>query len=546
MAAEGEGRDEAVLTFQLTWGLDEKCIDFVCSLPTSVQGEVIRQFQHAPEQTNPSARCMAFAKKVMQELGSATSLPEFQAKWGIDEKCTEFLASLPEQVLSTVIASFYQKPEQTNVSARCQAFAQSVLRRQGGGALAATRPAFSASPAIRLGGALQQGARPMLIPPTVRRQPDPLLSLQVNAPLPAAITRLGRPARSASSGGEDYVPGGDDAVSHLLEFQSRWGLDDTCVDYLGSLPPSLQMKLVTEFTHRPDQTNPSARCMAFARKILQTQSVVEDNSGALAEFQATWGIDETCLAYLTSMPPHVQAVVLSTFEHRPDQTNASARCQAFARSVLQRSGGAPPPQAAGGYSSLAYPAASVPRMVPPRVIPRPLEALAAPQVIGARRVAPVFAALPYAAAPAGAAAEAGPESIDLLQFQAMWGLDDRCMEHLQSLPAQVQATVLARFEHRPDQTNPSARCQAFAQSIMRGQQGSALLQDFQGKWGVDDRCMELLSSLPPHVQAIVTSGFEHRPDQTNVSARCMAFARSVLVRTPHAGFGPPAKAQRLA
>merc|ERR1712129_567640 len=108
----------------------------------------------------------------------------------------------------------------------------------------------------------------------------------------------------------------------------------------------------------------------------------------------------------------------------------------------------------------------------------------------------------------------------------MGGLDDRCIGHLESFPQLVQDTVIARFEHRPDQTNASARCVAFAKSVASSQGAQHPvdpLAQFQANWGLDAKCMDYLSTLSPEVQGIVMTQFDHKPHQTNPSARCMAF-----------------------
>mmetsp|Transcript_98319 Transcript_98319/g.316964 ORF Transcript_98319/g.316964 Transcript_98319/m.316964 type:complete len:321 (+) Transcript_98319:1122-2084(+) len=305
-----------------------------------------------------------------------------------------------------------------------------------------------------------------------------------------------------------------DSVGGLLQFQSTWGLDDKCMDYLSSLPQHVQNKVMAEFDHRSDQTNPSARCMAFAKKLLQTQSQdpAENAASSLPDFQARWGIDDRCVAYLAALPPQVLAIVLTNFEHRPDQTNVSARCQAFAKSVLQQSGLAQPQAVAQHSFGYRGGASHALEGVAPAGFKRPRE----PELAGGFQA----------------------ESLDLLQFQVQWDLDERCMDYLSSLPPHVQAIVVSKFEHKADQTNPSARCQAFAQSVLRVQQGPNVLQDFQVKWGLDDRCIEFLSTLPQHVQAIVIKGFDHGPGRTNVSARCMGFARSVMQRSGQPGIVP--------
>jgi len=126
--------------------------------------------------------------------------------------------------------------------------------------------------------------------------------------------------------------------------------------------------------------------------------------------------------------------------------------------------------------------------------------------------------------------------MNLHQFQAKWGLDDKCIEQLSSFPVDIQTAVMSNFNHGPHQTNPSARCMAFAKSVAasQGQQVGSFNTDpllpFQAKFGLDDRCIQLLSNMPAQVQAVVVAQFDHQAHQTNPSARCMAFAKSTLQR----------------
>jgi len=348
-----------------------------------------------------------------------------------------------------------------------------------------------------------------------------------------------RPQHSSSAfggGGSDFGPGlrpqgGGRAASHNSAasaggsldarfFQAQWGLDDQCAEFLETLPPAVQAIVFEKFNHEPHQTNPSARCKAFARGILQAhqQQTAED---PLITFQQQWGIDDSCLQFLRMLPPEAQSTVITDFSHQPHQTNVSARCQAFAKSVLQKQQHHQPhstPRAAGPpavYSSGVVPAGGG----------------------GIKRPRAEFEGNPFGGG--GGHFGGGGQDANLRRFQAQWGLDDKCLSHLQSLPSQVQAIVMENFHHRPDQTNASARCMAFAKSVAntQGQQYQAMdpLSEFQAKYGLDSSCMKFIENMPAEVQSAVISGFDHQPHQTNPSARCMAFAKSVAK-----GMGQPA------
>merc|ERR1719183_382444 len=83
---------------------------------------------------------MAFAKGIMQKQapnagGNMVALMQFQATWGLDDRVTEYIGTLPPQVQQTVIMQFEHGPGQDNPSARCRAFARVIAQKaeaQGG------------------------------------------------------------------------------------------------------------------------------------------------------------------------------------------------------------------------------------------------------------------------------------------------------------------------------------------------------------------------------------------------------------------------------
>jgi hypothetical protein len=415
----GNGMND-LLEFQLTFGLDDRCIEFLSKMPPHVKAQVVDGFRHSPEQTNASARCVAFAKKVSQGdqggavMGAVVSpLQQFQATWGIDDKCMEFLATLSPEVQATVCGTFNHQPGQTNVSARCFAFARSIQQR--------------------LTGTMSAPAQPVM--------------LHQVAPVSYGATQSygakGKASPMSASGG---------AFNALVQFRDHWGVDDRCMDFLASLTPD------------------------------------------------------------------VQATVIATFDHQPGQTNVSARCFGFAKSVQQKQ--------MGGMPARAAPA---PMMIQPRRFSEVTSSFGAAMMVAEQEVK---------------SQRVSPVEDHLVAFQNQWGLDDKCIQSIASLPAAVQASVIAGFRHNPDQTNPSARCFAFAKKLMQSQPGAtpfspqqqfqspqlSPLQQFQSWWGVDDKCMEFLASLSLEIQNTVVQTFDHQQGQTNVSARCFAFARSIQQR----------------
>jgi hypothetical protein len=284
--------------------VDDRCAEFLASLPPDVQHTVFTTFDHKPGQTNVSARCFAFARSVQQKgtpqhVVALTPLQQFQAHWGIDDHCAEFLGTLPPEAQDTVFRTFNHQPGQTNVSARCFAFARSIQQKHGVAHI------------------------PMRVPPA----PTHIL-----APPPAqGVKRKADYAHVSQS----------HASNDLHQFGSHWGIDDQCMQYLSSLPLPVQEAVMAGFQHNAGQTNVSARCFAFAKKMLQSQpqdsrSHVWNDPNPLQQFQHTWGIDDKCMEFLSSMSPAAQQVVIDTFDHQPGQTNVSARCFAFARKVQDK------------------------------------------------------------------------------------------------------------------------------------------------------------------------------------------------------------------
>lgn len=272
------------------------------------------------------------------------------------------------------------------------------------------------------------GAAPVHVPPPVMhtaqaRQPV-VVSPQVVPEHVARGVKRPRPATSHDQSGD------------LMQLQAQFGLDERCLQYVSSLPPEVQEIVVTQFRHNPGQTNASARFYAFAKRVMDGQQAQAPVQTPLQQFQGWWGVDDKCIDFLSTLSPEVQTVVIDTFSHQPGQTNVSARCFAFARSVNDRiMGGARPPQAR--QAVVVSP--------PTREWHQQQQSYAQEQQ------------------------HATPASLE--EFQQTWGVDGRCVEYLASLPADVQAVVLESFSHTPGQTNVSARCFGFAKSIFNKRYG---------------------------------------------------------------------------
>jgi len=511
--------------FKANWQLDDKCMDYLQSMPGEVQAAVIRQFDHKPDQTNPSARCMAFAKKLLQahvageaaaqsEATSATPGFAPPASLGLDSQCLEILGALPQHLQRGVMSHFCASQGQA---------AQAVptgLPRGHFPDPAAVQQLRRSMPSLQLLSGLHRP--PQRQPPQAHRQ----AWAQLRAPEEEACL-----AQALPPGLQSLHVGDSDQVRALLEFQARWGLDDKCMDYLGSMPIEIQMKVSSGFDHRPDQTNPSARCMAFAKKLWQSQDVIESVSNSMPAFQAKWGIDDQCRAFLATLPAQVQAIVVRNFNHNAEQTNVSARCQAFAKSVLQRqsqSGLVVHTQSQPQLQSQTYPLVQPPTQTLIQPPAHRLQSQPAPKLQSQLAQKLQFQPAPKLQFQPAPKLQPGPAH----RLQQLSGADGPNGWHpdLADRPDWSDEAGGGAWGKRPRGPNPGP--------VVPAPDPLELLQ-FQANWGLDDRCMDYLQSMPAHVQHVVVKKFEHTPDQTNPSKRCMAFARSVLQRTTQLEPGAP-------
>lgn len=402
-------------------------------------------------------------------------------------------------------------------------------------------------------------AQPQFVSPPASA---PAATYQV-VPPPTYVPTVPPPATGGHGTKRKWDEAQTGSIPNLQQFQAQWDLDGPCIAFLSTMPPEVLQDVITNFTHAPHQTNASARCMSFAKARMAQwglggQAAAPPPVSPLQQFQATWGVDDRCMEYISSLHPEIQSQVLEGFRHTPDQTNVSGRCFAFARSIAQRvmSPGQhqqyqqqqqqlhQPPQRAveswqdpwkqtGSWETEQWKV----RPPPPRqVVPPPSRLLAV-------RHPPDAVAMPSYGMDAGVGGVSDDVS-PLLEFQQRWGLDDKCIEFVASLPVDIQAMVIEKFDHRPDQTNASARCFSFAKSIIQRHGGGeaiqappqlSMLDQFQMRWGIDDRCKEYLASLSPSLQAHICQNFSHAPDQTNVSARCFAFAKGAATKLGSGG-----------
>merc|ERR1712232_1006661 len=130
--------------------------------------------------------------------------------------------------------------------------------------------------------------------------------------------------------------------------------------------------------------------------------------------------------------------------------------------------------------------------------------------------------------------------------EAVTGDDSgKCLQFLESLPTEVQASVVEGVKTQPAETfawlshartlnaNELTAALSGGGGQTQAAAGPTPLETFGQKYGIDEKCMEYLKSMTPVAQATVVDTFEHQPGQSNVSKRCIAYARIIQQRYPY-------------
>mmetsp|Transcript_55502 Transcript_55502/g.124813 ORF Transcript_55502/g.124813 Transcript_55502/m.124813 type:complete len:535 (+) Transcript_55502:84-1688(+) len=232
-----------------------------------------------------------------------------------------------------------------------------------------------------------------------------------------------------------------------------------------------------------------------------TPSVFED--GGVAEFVATWGLNDSSAELLRSLDDHTRQKVMTEFSPRDGTHNIEGKFNAFVRSL----------NASAGAGLQDRPSA---------------EDLA----------------------------EIAPE---LGEFCATWGLDTAGVAWLHSLPVEVVKVVIAQFEPKEDTQNIIGKLKAFARSVQARQPSmnaalasapwnngyggnmradtigppGADLVTFAEQWSLDEATVQQLRAYPPDVQATVVKNFHPKGEIHNINGKCLAFARSIGMGSQH-------------
>lgn len=129
-----------------------------------------------------------------------------------------------------------------------------------------------------------------------------------------------------------------------------------------------------------------------------------------------------------------------------------------------------------------------------------------------------------------------PPTEDMLQkFAQKWNLDANSRKFLKGLPGPVQAAVVSGFRASETTHCVNALMHAYACSVARKLASSPetfgaldqAMDQFIGRWHLDDEARSFIRELPPEVQFEVIIGFHPKEGTPDYGALLRNFARSV-------------------
>jgi len=630
---EDEQLGDLLQDFVLRWSFDGQTCTFLQSLPADVQRAVISGFDPPEGTRSVDAKLHAFARARAAELGhlehasprggggggagpsssfpaglhnlptprsgghgsSAAGLsagdliPDFLAKWGLDEGSGQTLRCLPEGLLHEVIASFAPPTGTRNHNAKLACFVKAKQAELG--------PA-----------GVHNVAQPLAAPQ--------LLVQQTRAPLP-------RTAHAPT----DYDTASEDIVR---QFADVWSLDEASVQMLLELPIEVCTSVIANFNPPPDTQNVNGKLHAFARGALQKGGHPVSGLGgapaaasaaalpslasglgsrglsalarqaapadAVGSFAALWGLDLASEALLRTLGPDHLAQVLAEFNPPAGTLNPNGKLNAFVRSVLSGGGVstayAPDPVASfasrwGIDGEAEQTLRSLPESARAAVIaefnPPPGTLNVSGKLKGFIRAKvgtnhaggsaggggggggaglPPLVPLPAVNRPRPTSAR----SVDgsgghglIAEFVSNWQLDAEAEAMLRGLPEDVLDAVVRDFRPPMGTRNPSGKLHAFVRARLADSPAGAagggggsgpsasgalsrpppldgggedfcgddVVRDFVLRWNLDPSSESLMRSLPEDVLQRVVQGFAPEANTRNPNAKLAMWVRSI-------------------
>lgn len=301
----------------------------------------------------------------------------------------------------------------------------------------------------------------------------------------------------------------------LEEFKHKFPMDERAWDFLCSASGETQERVLAEFRPRHEgDDNYSAAVTAFVRSLESRTHAKGPNQLQLDAFCERFPTDARALEYLTSSSPEVQLEVVSSFSPaNMSETDYSRQLTFYVKKVRELAHSYGMPSTASGE-------------------------LGAPP-----------------------ARHAFVKRSKLSEFRERFPMDERAFDFLESLPADVQSTVLSEFKpRRAGDADYSAAVTSFIRAVRdrhasletatggaqghRSGRGSesggsesgggtarSLLDGFRRRYPMDDRAFDFLRQASFEVQEDMLAEFRPRREgEDDYSGAVTAFIRKLQDR----------------
>jgi len=492
---------------------------------------------------------------------TSEAVAEFADRWNLDTAAVEYLNSLDESVKNTVLAEFAPRDNTHDVAGKMYAFSRSIMSQKTNVAqMTPELEAFAArwsldGAAVAWLVSLPQGVLSVLMEQFEPKEDTHNIIGKMRSFARSIQARI--PARGMAEEANNH--GG---LTHRLnDFAVKWGLEESAVSMLRTLPQVVQQTCIEEFDPKGDVVNVSGKLCAFARSIAAGRQHASQD--VVDAFAMHWGLDAGTTQFLRALPQEARSIVIEQFDPMAGTRDVSGRLRKFANGILAKG----PFTAPAGHYMDGH-ATRHRDVLPPWVPPwketsamRPTSQFSA----GPGRFTQTATETPQAAAMSSDPA--------IEEFVIRWGLDSSCVSFLEGLPEDACTKVLEQFDPRGNTRNVSAKLRAFANTVVDGtarrtssqpplpESRSALFvgpptstsvpspeeeMAFLETWGLSDNqtAMDVLRRLHPPVRMRVMREFAPGHDTQDVFGKFCGFSASVAKAAAKEGASqlPPLRA----
>jgi hypothetical protein len=233
--------EEALVEFVARWKLEDSSQQLLGSLPLDVQRKIIMEFSPRDPERDANAIFVKFARGVSQGFQGTEEMQEFIKRWSLGPEASQLISRLNPMKRSKVMREFNPRDATTDVNNIFIRFAHGVSDGKG------------KSAGKGKGKVSQQQWGP--IPAYNAGQPQ------------AFVPYHQRP------------PASDPMVA---QFIATWQLAPGAQDYLQSLPPMAQQKIIQEFSPRDTSRDANGIFMKFAMGVAQNSGLSGAMSGGIS------------------------------------------------------------------------------------------------------------------------------------------------------------------------------------------------------------------------------------------------------------------------